>query len=76
MLDVRGTGLRPEHRARVVPLKEAPRGITIARQKYVNDTLLTILLDLDATTAPGAYGLVLEDQRGPHTNPVTFTVTK
>jgi hypothetical protein len=76
LLDVRGTGLRPEHRAKVVPVKEMPHGITIARQKYVNDTLLTILLELDPTVSPGAYALVLENQRGPLTNQLTFTVTK
>jgi hypothetical protein len=76
LLDVRGTGLRPDHRAKVVPVKEVPRGITIARQKYVNDTLLTVLLELDATVSPGAYALVLENQKGPLTNPLTFTVTK
>jgi hypothetical protein len=76
LLDVRGTGFRPDHRARIVALKQAPNGITISRQKYVNDTLLAVLLELDATVGPGVYGLVLEDQTGPLTSPLTFTVTK
>ena len=41
LLDLRGTGLRSDLRARVLPLREAPRGITVARQKWVSASLIT-----------------------------------
>ena len=48
LLDLRGTGLRSDLRARVLPLRDAPRGITVARQKWVSASLVTVLLELDA----------------------------
>jgi hypothetical protein len=76
LLDLRGTGLRPDLRARVLPLKEVPRGITVARQKWVSATLVTVLLDLDDSVAPGAYAIALEDPAGGPVKPLSFTVTK
>ncbi len=76
VLDLRGSGLRPDLRARILPLKEMPRGITIARQVCKNEGLLQVLLDLDATVAPGVYGIAIEDPSGARTPPLTFTVTK
>jgi len=76
LLDVRGTGLRPELRARVLPLKEVPRGITVARQKWVSSTLVTVLLELDEGVTPGAYAIVLEDPAGGTVKPLQFTVSK
>jgi hypothetical protein len=60
----------------VVPVKEAPRGITVAGQKWVSSELVTVLLELDASVAPGAYALTLEDPAGTQTRPLPFTVTK
>ena len=76
LLDLRGTGLRPDLRARVLPLREVPRGISVARQKWVNANLVTVLLELEATVTPGAYALALEDPSGRQTKPLQFTVTK
>jgi hypothetical protein len=76
LLDLRGTGLRSDLRARVLPLREALRGITLARQKWVSAELMTVLLELDDTVAPGAYGIVLEDPAGVQTKSLAFTVTK
>jgi len=76
LLDLRGTGLRADLRARVVPLREAPRGITLARQKWVSAELVTVLLELDGSVAPGAYAIVLEDPAGGRTKPLSFTVAK
>jgi hypothetical protein len=76
LLDLRGTGLRPDLHARVLPLKEAPRGITVARQRWVSSSLVTVLLELDDTAAPGAYAIALEDSSGGQTKPLRFTVTK
>ncbi|HSD66194.1 MAG TPA: hypothetical protein VLF95_05810, partial [Vicinamibacteria bacterium] len=76
LLDVRGTGLRPDLRARVLPLKEAPRGITVARQKWVSANLVTVLLELDDSVAPGIYAIALEDPAGGPVRPLQFTVSK
>jgi hypothetical protein len=76
LLDLRGSGFRPDLRARVLPLREAPRGITVARQKWVSANLMTVLLELDENVAPAAYAIALEDPTGRQTKPLPFTVTK
>jgi hypothetical protein len=76
LLDVRGAGLRSDQRVRILPLKEAPRGITVVRQKWASPSLVTVLLELDASVTPAAYAIALEDASGVRTNPLQFTVTK
>ncbi len=76
LLDLRGTGLRSDLRARVLPLRDAPRGITVARQKWVSASLVTVLLELDQGVTPGVYAIALEDPAGGQTKPLQFTVTK
>ena len=76
LLDLRGTGLRSDLRARVLPLREAPRGISVARQKWVSANLVTVLLELEETVTPGVYAVALEDPSGRQTRPLQFTVTK
>ncbi len=76
MLDLRGTGFRPDHRARVLPLKKAPRGIRVIGQKYVNETLITVLLDLDPKAETGEFAIAVEDRSGTQTAPATFKVNK
>jgi hypothetical protein len=76
LLDVRGTGLRPDLRARILPLREVPRGITVARQKWVSANLVTVLLELDESVTPAVYAIDLEDAGGGHAKPLQFTVTK
>jgi hypothetical protein len=76
LLDLRGTGLRPDLRARVLPLRDVPRGITVARQKWVSASLVSVLLELDESVTPGVYAIALEDPAGAQTKPLQFTVTK
>ena len=76
MLDLRGTGLRSDLRARILPLREAPRGISVARQKWVSANLVSVLLELEGTVTPGVYAVALEDPSGHQTKPLQFTVTK
>jgi hypothetical protein len=57
-------------------LREAPRGITVVRQKWVSANLMTVLLELEVTVTPTAYGIALEDPAGGLTKPLSFTVTK
>jgi hypothetical protein len=76
MLDLRGSGLRPDLLVRVMALREMPRGITVARQKWVSANLMTALLELDQSVKPGAYAIALEDPRGGPIRTLPFTVTK
>jgi hypothetical protein len=76
LLDIRGAGLRADHRVQILPIKEAPRGISVVRQKWTSDNLVTVLLELDGNVAPTVYALALESASGERTNPLHFTVTK
>jgi hypothetical protein len=76
LVDLRGTGLHPQHRATVLPVKKVPWGITVVRQKHVSDTLITILLQLDDTAEPGEYAIAVEDGQGTRSEPLVFTVTR
>jgi len=76
LLDLHGTGLRPDLRARILPVRDVPRGIAVARQRWVSASLVTVLLELDETVSPGAYAIALEEPGGGQTNPLRFTVTK
>jgi hypothetical protein len=75
MLDLRGTGLRSEHRARVLGIRKDPRGISVAGQKFVNDTLIKVLIDLAPDAETGEFGIVVEDSFG-RTAQVVFKVNK
>ena len=76
LVDLRGQGFQEQHAVRVLPVKKVPRGISVVRQKRVNDTLITVLLDLSEDTDPGDYALALENGLGERTEPVVFKVTK
>jgi hypothetical protein len=76
IFDVRGTGLRADQTAMVLKIKEPPSGISVVRQKFVNDGLVQIVVKLEATTAPGAYGLAMSDANGAASNSLSFTVAK
>ena len=76
ILDVHGSGMRADQRATVLKLKEAPNGISVVRQKFVNGGLVQVIVKLEPTTAPGAYGLALTDATGAYSNTLSFTVAK
>ena len=76
ILDVRGSGLRSDQRATVLRIKEAPNGISVVRQKFVNGGLVQVIVKLEPTATPGAYGLALADAAGTFSNTLSFTVAK
>jgi hypothetical protein len=76
MLDVRGTGLRADHQARILRVKEAVNGVSIVRQKWMDPTLIKVLVNIEAAASPGAYGVALVDGQGAQTNGLNFTVSK
>ncbi len=75
LFDLRGTGLAADLRARLVGVRDAPRGMMIVRQKC-SGTLCNVLLELDDSVKPSAYAILLEDPQGLQSNALTFTVTK
>jgi serine/threonine-protein kinase len=76
MLDLRGTGLRAEQQARIIKIKENTDGISIQRQKYMDATLIKVLISLDPNVPPGPYAIALSDTGGGLTNTLPFTVVK
>lgn len=76
ILDLRGIGLRPDHQARVLKVKNEPDGITIVRQKYTGPTLIQVVVKLDESVAPGVYNMGVADARGTWSNSLSFTVTR
>lgn len=76
MLDVRGTGLRSDHQARIMRVKEAVTGISVVRQKWVDPTLIKVLVNIEANATPGLYGVALVDGGGTSSNGLNFTVSK
>ena len=76
ILDVRGTGLRASQKATLLKVKEAPNGISVVRQKFVNAGLVQVILKLEDTATPGAYGLAMADPGGTYSNTLSITVAK
>ncbi|MGD8897630.1 MAG: hypothetical protein PVJ73_16480 [Acidobacteriota bacterium] len=76
LLDLRGSGFRSDLQARILPLEKAPRGVTVLRHKFVNPTLITILVDLAEDAETGEFAIALEDGTGTRSEHVVFKVTK
>jgi hypothetical protein len=76
MIDLRGTGFRPDLIVRVMALREMPRGITVARQRCVSANLMTALLELDDGVKPAVYAIAIEDPTGGPLKTLPFTVTR
>jgi hypothetical protein len=72
LVDVRGTGLRQEHRAVVLRGGSPAPGFEIVRQRYRNPELLQLLLKIDASTPKGDYVLAVRDAGGALSNPISF----
>jgi hypothetical protein len=76
LLDIRGAGLRSDQQVQILPIKDAPRGMSVVRTKWANPNLVTVLLELDANVTPTTYAIALESPNGERTNPLHITVTK
>ena len=76
LLDLRGSGFRSDLRVVILPVRGSLRGITVARQKWVNASLVSVLLELDESASPGPYNVTLEDPAGGQTRPLQITITK
>jgi hypothetical protein len=76
LFDLHGSGFHPALHVRVLPIREAPRGIVVVGQKWVDATLVKILVELGSDTKPGVYAITLEDAQGQQAKPLTFTVMR
>ena len=76
LVDVHGVGFRSDHQARISRPKEAVKGVEVMRQRYVNATLLQVLLHVDASAPTGGYFLSLVDGTGAATNARPFEIGK
>jgi hypothetical protein len=76
MLDLRGSGFRPDLRARIFPVGKQPRGIAVLGQKFVNAGLITVLVDLAENAETGEFAIAVEDGSGARSGQAVFTVTK
>jgi hypothetical protein len=76
ILDVHGSGLRADHRAKVVPLRkrEAAAGFTVTRYQLRSEGLLLVFVQVDGAVRPGKYALSLVDSAGAETNAFTIEV--
>jgi len=75
LFDLRGSGLASDLQARLVAVRDAPKGLSVVRQKC-SGTLCNVLVELDGSVKPAVYAIVLEDPQGRQTNALTFTVTR
>jgi hypothetical protein len=76
MLDLHGTGLRPNLQARILKVKDVPSGISVVGQKFVDSTLMKVLVKLDESVSPGAYAVAVADPEGSLSNGLSFTVAR
>jgi len=76
MVDVRGTALRPDHRAQVLKGREIAPGVSVAGQKYVDPTWVKVLIKIDADAPTGTYQVLLVDGNGQGTNAKPLEVSK
>jgi hypothetical protein len=76
MLDVRGSSLRSDHRVRFFKAGAPVGGITVKAQKWVNASLITVLVQIDESVSAGPYSVAVLDGEGQVSNLLTLTVTK
>jgi hypothetical protein len=76
LLDVRGSGLRPEHKALVLRGRDVAPGVSVAGMRYVSASLVQVLVKVDDGAAPGSYQLLLVDAQGQASAPRTLDVLK
>src|SRR5262249_14972821 len=74
ILDVHGSGLRPDHQPLILKGKDVARGIQLVRQRLVNAGLIQVVILVDARAAPGSYSVILTDSQGNATNALRFEV--
>jgi serine/threonine-protein kinase len=73
-LDLRGSGFRKGHQARVLRGRQAVASLRIVRQETVRTTLLRLTILVDEDVPLGTYAIVVVDAEGTPSNSVSFEV--
>ena len=73
-LDLRGSGFRKGHRARILRGRQVVAGLRIVRQEPVERTLLRLIILVGEDVPLGAYAIVVVDAQGTPSNSVSFQV--
>jgi hypothetical protein len=76
MIDIRGTALRSDHQLQIALVKERGVTIPIRRVKWVDPTLMKVLVEMDPNLPPGQYTVTVVDPQGNATNALLITITK
>ncbi len=75
LVDVRGSGLRPGLQPRLAFRgREPAQGVQVVGQRFVNPTLLTLLIKIDDQAREGNYLVMLTDAQGNASNARPFDV--
>jgi hypothetical protein len=76
LVDVHGTGFRPDHQVRVLRGGQPAAGVNVGRQRYMNAGLITVFLQVGSDAVPGAYQMIVVDGAGRESGIKTFQVAK
>lgn len=73
-VELRGTGLQPQHQARVLRGRQDASGIHVTRQAFVDATRARVTLLVDEDAPIGIYSLALVDPDGRFSNSLSLEV--
>jgi hypothetical protein len=76
VMDIRGNGLRADHKPLILKDGKAAAGLAVSRQKYSGPDLIQLLLTIDGASPTGTYTLRLVDGEGLSTNNIEFKLEK
>jgi hypothetical protein len=76
MIDVRGTALRTNHQVRISSVKDPATTIPVSRVKWVDASLMKVLVEMGPNLPPGQYAVFVVDPQGGATNSMLITITK
>ncbi len=74
-LEIHGSGLRIDHRVRVMRGQREAQGIHVVREEIVDHALVRVTLLVDEDVPPGLYSVVLVDAQARTTNSLSLEVT-
>jgi hypothetical protein len=74
LVDVRGSGLRPDHRPLILRKGRPADSPRVTRQKHVGPELIQLVLEMNDKTPTGEYTLLLVGPDGVRSNAVVFQV--
>jgi hypothetical protein len=73
-LEIRGTGLRPDHRVLVLRGNKPASGIRVTRQEPVKPSVARVTLLIEEDAPLGVYVIELTDAQGARSNALNLEV--